>query len=87
MLHVSIEPGGRAPAILHRRTAEFFLVLAGGSRGRLGGRPVRFRKGDFAHIPPGTAHQFTAGPEGTELLDVFVPALDLDDPDIVELER
>lgn len=86
VLHVSMRPYSRAPALRHARTDEFLLVLKGSSSGRIGRRKVRFKAGDFAYLPAGTPHEFRAGPGGTELLDIFLPRLDLSDPDIV-LER
>lgn len=83
VLRIRMEPGARAPELFHARTHEFFLILKGSSSGMVGGRRRVFRAGDFAYMPAGTLHEFRAGPRGVELLDVFSPRLDLDQPDIV----
>ena len=85
VLHIRVGPNLAGPSLYHRRTQEFFYVLSGSSSGVIGGRKVRFKRGDSAFIPAGTPHRFIAGPSGTELLDVFVPPLDLDAPDNVEV--
>jgi mannose-6-phosphate isomerase-like protein (cupin superfamily) len=83
VLHISMKPGAKAPALYHARTDEFFYVLKGGARGLIGRRRRSFRAGDFVFLPARTPHEFTAGPRGIELLDVFVPGFDLRRPDIV----
>lgn len=83
VLHIRMAPGAKAPPIIHARTAEFFLILKGSSSGRVGRRRRTFRAGDCVYMPAGTLHEFRAGSRGVELLDVFVPRLDMDCPDIV----
>jgi mannose-6-phosphate isomerase-like protein (cupin superfamily) len=83
VLRIRMKPGSRAPELYHARTSEFFLVLKGSSSGMVGGRRRVFRAGDFVYLPPGTIHEFRAGPRGVELLDVFCPRLRLSRPDIV----
>lgn len=83
VLHITMKPGAKAPALYHARTDEFFFVLRGGARGRVGRLLRSFRAGDGVFLPAGTRHEFTAGPAGVELLDIFVPGFDMRRPDIV----
>ncbi|MEK7232886.1 MAG: cupin domain-containing protein [Elusimicrobiota bacterium] len=83
VLHIKMRPGSSAPLLHHARTDEFLLILKGSSYGRIGRRSVRLKAGDFAYMPAGTRHEFRAGPQGVEILDVFAPRLDLDAPDVV----
>jgi len=83
ILHVSLAAKARAPALFHRKTHEFFFVLQGSVRGRINGKPCRFRRGDCCFLPAGAVHEFQAGKSGAQTLDVFFPGLDLGDPDIV----
>lgn len=85
VLDLRMRPGAFAPALLHRRTAEFFWVLEGSASGIVDGKRVRFRRGQYAYLPPGVVHQFRAGPKGIRLLEVFAPALDLGAPDIIKV--
>ena len=80
-------PNASHPAILHRKTDEFFIVLEGSSIANIDGKRHKFSKGGFAFLPRGTTHQFTAGRQGTKVLSLFLPALDLDQPDIVPAEN
>jgi quercetin dioxygenase-like cupin family protein len=81
--HVRMDPGSRTPPLHHARTAEFILVLKGGKTARLGSRRLRLRPGDCAYLPPGTIHEFVAGPRGVEVLTVFSPPLNFANPDVV----
>ncbi len=83
VLHIVLKPGAEAPTLFHRKTHEFFFVLRGGASGRIDGKRWRFKQGDYCFLPAGSLHQFTAGPAGIELLDVFGPRLDLRRPDII----
>lgn len=83
VLHIAMAPGAKAPPLHHARTDEFFFVLKGSASGRVGGRRRAFRAGDGVFLPARTPHEFTAGPRGLELLDVFVPGFDMRRPDIV----
>lgn len=78
-------PGARHPAIRHRRTTEFFFVVSGSMRAYLDGRRVRFKAGKFGWLPPGTAHAFSAGKDGVEVLAVFSPAFSLEEPDVARV--
>lgn len=82
VLHVRLKPYAAAPALYHRRTEEFFLILRGTVHGRVGNRRRTFKAGDYCYLPPGTLHEFRAGKDGADTLDVFFPGLDLEKPDI-----
>lgn len=82
--HVRMAPGAKAPALYHRKTDEVFFVVAGSVSGRIGRKRVSLKKGDCAYLPRGTVHEFTAGPKGVEVLDVFFPGLDLRRPDVAK---
>lgn len=82
-LHISMKPHSEAPELYHAKTDEYFYILRGSSSGTVNGRKRRFRAGDFCFLPSGTLHHFRAGPKGVELIDVFVPRLDLASPDII----
>ena len=71
------------PALSHARTSEFFLVVEGGMRARIGDRTRRMKAGDFAFLPPGTVHEFFVGRRGAEVLVVFSPFYDFNRPDNV----
>ncbi|MBI2071212.1 MAG: cupin domain-containing protein [Elusimicrobia bacterium] len=86
-LRLTMKPGAQTPSIYHRKTNEFFFILRGSAKARINGRSVRFKKGDFAFLPAKTRHQFEAGPAGVEVLDIFIPRLDLDNPDIRTVEQ
>lgn len=81
--HIALGPHETHPALVHRRTWEFLLVLDGLLLARINGRRRRMRAGGFAVLPPGTAHAFSAGPRGVAVLSVFAPPLDLEKPDVV----
>jgi mannose-6-phosphate isomerase-like protein (cupin superfamily) len=83
VLHISLSPGSKAPALYHARTQEFFFVLKGNAHGLIDGRRVRLPKGSFSFLPPRAVHQFWAGANGAEILDIFVPPLDPINPDII----
>lgn len=80
---VEMRPGARTPRLHHARTTEFFLVLSGTQTARIGRRRLRLTAGDFAILPPGVPHEFQAGRNGTRVLAVFSPALNLRRPDVV----
>lgn len=86
-LLVSMKPGASHPAIRHTKTWEFFLILRGSNKARINGRTLLLRRGDYAFMPPGTAHAFHAGPRGVEVLVLFAPAMDFTRPDIVPASR
>lgn len=83
VLHIEMKPHSKAPPIHHSHTDEFFFVLSGSARGRIGRIERSFRAGDSVYLPAGTHHEFTAGAKGIRLLDVFVPGFDMRRPDIV----
>lgn len=80
---VTLAPHQDLSAIYHARTHEFFLMLEGVATGRVGGRRVRFRKGDFAVLPPGTLHDLHSGRSPVKALAVFCPPVDMKAPDVV----
>lgn len=82
VLHIRIPPAGRHAKILHRSTEEFFLVLEGEVRAVIGLRRHVLREGRWGYLPPGTPHEFRAGPRGARVLSVFAPAMDFEAPDI-----
>lgn len=82
-MRVGMKPRDSHPPLWHAKTSEFFLVLRGDMRAKIGGRTATLRKGHYAHLPPGTPHEFRAGKRGVEVLSVFTPALDMAAPDIV----
>jgi quercetin dioxygenase-like cupin family protein len=82
-MRVVMKPRGSHPPLWHAETAEFFFVLRGSMRARIDGRPRRFRKGDYAFLPPGTLHEFHAEKGGVEVLSLFTPALNMKKPDIL----
>ena len=83
-MRVEMGPGASHPPVVHRRTAEFFVVLDGSMRATIGGRSRRLRAGDHVRLPPGVPHAFHAGRRGVEVLAVFVPPLSPTRPDIVQ---
>ena len=85
--HVYLKPRGSHPALRHLATCEFFLILKGSIRARIGLRSRRMAAGDFAYLPPGCAHAFHAGKNGVEVLAVFSPPMDLRKPDIVHATK
>ena len=86
-LVVSMKPGASHPPIQHDKTWEFFLILRGSNRARIGGRERVLKRGDYAYMPPGVSHAFHAGPRGVEVLVIFAPAMDFLKPDIVGAGR
>jgi quercetin dioxygenase-like cupin family protein len=84
---VTLAPHQDLAAIYHAKTHEFFLMLEGVATGRVGGRRVRFRKGDFAVLPPGTLHDLHSGKSAVKALAVFSPPVDMREPDVVSPGR
>lgn len=87
VLHIRIPPRGRHAKILHGKTEEFFLVLQGEVRAVIGKKRRVLREGRWGYLPPGTPHEFRAGPRGARVLSVFAPAMDFAEPDIRPAER
>lgn len=54
----TIAPNSGPPIHIHRVTNEFFYVVRGGFRVKLGDRIVRVSAGSFVFVPRGTAHAF-----------------------------
>lgn len=84
ILHVN---SGEALSLQYHEHKDETLYLLQGSYEFVvdeGGELVRrtMKPGDSYHIPPGTRHRMTAGPEGCDILEVSTPELD----DVVRLE-
>lgn len=75
-VHVKLPPRYAHAPIVHRRTAEWFLVLKGRGRGVIGSAVVQFRPGTIVFIPAGMAHQMSTGAGALEILAIFTPPLD-----------
>ncbi len=84
ILHVN---AGEALSLQYHEEKDETLYLLQGSYTFVvdeGGELVEreIRPGDAYHIPPGTRHRMTAGPEGCDILEVSTPELH----DVVRLE-
>ncbi|MDE2142131.1 MAG: cupin domain-containing protein [Elusimicrobia bacterium] len=84
-LLITVEPNAHLPEIYHAKTFEFFYVLKGAASGHIDGKPIRFRKGEYAFMPPGMTHDLRAGRTRLEALAIFSPGLDLKKPDVVNV--
>lgn len=81
LLHETLPARASTPALFHRFTSEFVVVLKGSAAAYLDGRCVRVRAGDVFEIPAGMLHQLVAGRCGVEALSLFSPPLDPQKPD------
>ncbi|MBI5881771.1 MAG: cupin domain-containing protein [Elusimicrobia bacterium] len=81
-----MRPRTSHPAVVHRRTVEFLYVLGGSARADIGRKTCLLREGSFAFMPRGVAHRFVAGKKGVRALVIFMPAFDLDRPDVAPVE-
>ncbi|HVM30134.1 MAG TPA: cupin domain-containing protein [Candidatus Limnocylindrales bacterium] len=69
---VELEPNTAVPE--HRHPHEQLgLVLTGGGRFRVGHEVMDVSPGSTWNIPPDIPHEFTVGPEGAVVIDVFTP--------------
>lgn len=74
-LLVSVDPHCRMLAHRHELEVEQHLVLDGGGRLELDGRPRDYQPGSLAVIPQNVEHSVTAGERGIMILALFSPAL------------
>jgi quercetin dioxygenase-like cupin family protein len=74
-----LAPGGRVPSShAHPRQEEYFTVLAGRMRFRVGRRRVIAGPGDTVRVPPGTVHHFAnAGCQSARVAVRTSPALSM----------
>lgn len=70
---VTIAAGTRTSRSYHARAEEYYYVLHGHGTAHLDDRDVPVRAGDFLRLPPGTAHGFSVGDEGLDLLNIHTP--------------
>lgn len=84
-LLMTLSPNTHLPEIYHESTFEFFFVLKGTASGKLNGKPLRFERGEYAYLPPGTTHDLRSGRSELEALAIFSPPLDLKKPDVVKV--
>lgn len=69
---VEIEPGGVVPEH-HHPQEQIGFVIEGTVRCRCGDEDRELGPGGVYHIADGQPHQFTAGPEGAVVADLFAP--------------
>jgi len=66
---VTVEPGGQVPLHTHRVEEEGYFVLAGQLSLTVDSTEYQLNPGDFAHVPPRTAHAYrNSGPEPARFL-------------------
>lgn len=84
VVHVSLPPRYTHAPIVHRKTAEWLMVLKGSGQGIVGGKRMSFRPGSIVYMPPGVPHQMGTGAQAMEVIALFAPPLDgrLPDADI-----
>ncbi len=73
-LIVDVGPGLGPPPHMHHREEEQFYVLDGQLTFAVGDQAFQVSAGDFIHIPRGTVHWFTNGPQPSRFLATFAPA-------------
>lgn len=73
MLTVEVPRGASVPAHIHERTTEGLYVLDGGLRLTLDGTEQLLMAGDYASIPPGTAHRWEAATFFTKAIVMSTP--------------
>ncbi len=73
-LLVDVGPETGPPPHIHHREEEQFYVLDGQLTYGVGDHTFQATAGDFIHIPRGTVHWFTNGPQPARLLATFAPA-------------
>lgn len=57
-MEVEVPPGSGVPSHSHEAEEEAYYVLDGEIEMTVGGRTAPLRAGDFAHVPPRTAHGY-----------------------------
>jgi quercetin dioxygenase-like cupin family protein len=66
---VTVDPGGLVPLHAHRVEEEGYFVLAGRLALTVGSTEYLLMPGDFAHVPPRTAHGYrNPGPDPVRFL-------------------
>jgi quercetin dioxygenase-like cupin family protein len=69
---VELEPNTAVPE--HRHPHEQLgIALVGGGRFRVGDEVLDVGPGSTWNIPPSVPHEFTVGPDGAVVIDVFTP--------------
>ncbi len=69
VMKVEVPPGGGVPPHSHATEEEAYFVLDGELDMHIDGAEFRLRAGDYAHVPPGTAHGYrNAGAVTTRFL-------------------
>jgi mannose-6-phosphate isomerase-like protein (cupin superfamily) len=68
----------------HKLRAEFWRVIEGSGIFHLDGKDTEVRVGDEVHIPVGSVHRITGGPDGIRVLEVTTGTHD--ESDIERLE-
>ena len=69
---VELEPNTAVPEHRHPHEQQG-IVLTGGGRFRVGEEAMDVGPGSTWNIPPDVPHEFTVGPEGAVVIDVFTP--------------
>lgn len=85
--HVNIIKVGSAPGPyhLHRRMENFYLVLKGILTLRVNDETLELAEGSCVLLPPGVPHAASnLGDEPVELLELYVPASELPDFEMLE---
>lgn len=73
IIEETVEAGTASPPHAHLRESETFYVLDGAYTFELDGVVSEATPGDLVHIPRGSTHHWTAGPDGGKSLIVFAP--------------
>ncbi len=82
VLHEELPKNSQTPAVFHRKTHEYAIVLKGSATIILDGRAVKIRKGSIFDIPAGAVHQFKTGRSAVEALSIFSPPMSKKKPDV-----
>ncbi len=69
---IRTEPGHSFPEHVHGYGDEIYLVVGGSGTVFLNGKAHEARASDIFHIPPGTAHGYTASADSDTTFDLFV---------------
>ncbi|MDH5333485.1 MAG: cupin domain-containing protein [Thermoleophilia bacterium] len=73
LAEATLEPGQATRRHHHRASEEIYLVLEGGGAMEIDGDRRELGPGDAVLIPPGSAHQLTAGDTGARFLCMCAP--------------
>jgi mannose-6-phosphate isomerase-like protein (cupin superfamily) len=74
VLELTTPVGSGPPPHVHQHSDEWFYVLEGRARFRLGDREVEGGPGAFIFVPRGTAHSFTVIDGPMRKLNVYTPS-------------